>query len=316
MKRPVSLDSIVKSYKEIFSKHDVPRGSFDKKKKLLTTLNEIEVGPPVLNALFLPNDIELIKKCNKELDPKICKLKADALKILKDKKELMRMKRLKKIKNADYEKVALALIELILKLKDEGGNTTLYKEIRSSWIPLADHAGMWKLRYKLEDLTFSLEEPKEYQLIISLRKKANDAHQQLFKDIVDILSFKFDNEGLKKYQILFRKKNIYGVYEKMKRNSKNINHITDLFALRIIVNSEADCYKALEILHYLWPPFPSRLKDYIKDPKPNGYKSIHTTLHCIDKQTVEFQIRTEEMDQIAKFGTAGHAAYKKVIRAI
>ena len=97
----------------------------------------------------------------------------------------------------------------------------------------------------------------------------------------------------------------------MRRKQKNINHITDFFAFRILVKESEDCYKTLEAVHKLWPYYQDRVKDYIKQPKPNGYQSLHTTLLCLDSNVVEFQIRTHEMDYIAKYGAANHTLYKR-----
>lgn len=209
-----------------------------------------------------------------------------------------------------------ALEHVLLQLQTQHPSTALLKAVKEKWVPLADRLGMWKLRYQLEDRWLALTHPKEHELLLTLLSKAEKIHAELFKDIKNILTHRLKAAGLKNFEILSRHKNLFGVYEKMKRKMLNINHITDLFAMRILVNTNAECYQALHVLHGLWRPYRDEIKDYIQHPKPNGYQSLHTILPSLGRQTVEFQIRTREMDHIAKYGKAAHAAYKKKVRVL
>lgn len=203
-------------------------------------------------------------------------------------------------------------LDVLLKiLKENPFNPELEQCTQEYWLEIADHFGFWRLRYRIEDQLFQQKDPKTYQLIQSLIKKKVEIHQDLFNQINDLLKDQLKKSGLKKFKIQFRKKNAYGIYRKMNKKKKNINHLDDLFAFRIIVANEDECYKTLEKLHQIWAPYPHRLKDYIKRPKPNGYQSLHTTLHCLQEYAIEFQIRSETMDKIAKFGPAAHAKYRK-----
>ncbi len=180
---------------------------------------------------------------------------------------------------------------------------------------IADNFGFWQLRYELEDALFAATEPQEYALVVSLLEKQSRMHAQLFRDIETILRHAFRAGRLRNVHIEHRKKNVYGIAQKMRLKRENINHITDFFGFRIITNSTEECYRARDVLHRLWHPFPDRLKDYIATPKPNGYRSIHTTVLCLEHTIVEFQIRSREMDHFAKFGPAGHGAYKVKCRS-
>lgn len=196
-------------------------------------------------------------------------------------------------------------------LKTEKPTPEFCETLRTYWIPIADHFGMWKMRYRIEDALFKYMDPQNYDLIESLVKKKTRVHQQLLKEIAGLLRYHLKKSGIKGSSILFRKKNLYGVFTKMRRKKKTINHLDDFFAIRIVIKNIPDCYKILAVLHALWPPYQHRLKDYIKHPKPNGYQSLHTTLHCLKGYAVEFQIRTKEMDKIAKYGLAAHSHYKE-----
>ncbi len=107
-----------------------------------------------------------------------------------------------------------------------------------------------------------------------------------------------------------RQKRAYSIWRKMERKSVGFEQLSDIFAFRVIVNTVADCYQALGVVHTTWPVVPGRFKDYISTPKQNDYRSIHTTVIGPGKQRVELQIRTQEMDEIAEYGIAAHALYK------
>ncbi|NIP33146.1 TGS domain-containing protein, partial [Candidatus Saccharibacteria bacterium] len=111
-----------------------------------------------------------------------------------------------------------------------------------------------------------------------------------------------------------RAKHIYSLYKKLLRYDREIDRIHDLVAIRIIVKDIADCYAVLGILHSKWPPVRGRIKDYIAQPKPNGYKSLHTTVFCEEGEKVEFQIRTQEMHDEAELGIAAHWHYEETLK--
>jgi hypothetical protein len=125
-----------------------------------------------------------------------------------------------------------------------------------------------------------------------------------------VLQKRLAEVGLIKFSTSFRVKGRFSLYHKLKRKEWNIDSIYDLMAMRLVVDSVEDCYRALGIVHELWRPLPQRVKDYIAFPKPNGYQSLHTTATTPNGIILEVQIRTEQMHQEAEYGVASHILYK------
>lgn len=196
-----------------------------------------------------------------------------------------------------------------LSFLDDERRTRISRETLDVFAPIAHRLGMYRLKAELEDLSFKYLYPFEYKNISNLlREKKSDRENDVLemeKSLSQILSaenFDFDIKG--------RIKNIHSVYNKMKVKRIDFEEIHDLLALRIIVNSISDCYKAIGIVHSRFIPVPGRFKDYIAMPKPNMYQSLHTTVVNRGK-IFEIQIRTKEMDEIAEKGVAAHWAYKE-----
>ncbi len=204
--------------------------------------------------------------------------------------------------------VTLAVLENIFDLKTK--KVLLSKGRYEEWLDVAEQFGLWRLRYLLEDAIFKTFDPENFALFESVVEKQMFIDQHLVLAIREILTEALKKAGVKGFSIDNRRKNIFGVYHKVAIKAKNANEIYDIHGFRLIVKSEKDCYKAKEVLHKLWRHFPDRYKDYIKEPKDNGYRSIHTVLMCLEGKRIEFQIRTKEMDAIAASGPANHAAYK------
>jgi GTP pyrophosphokinase len=179
--------------------------------------------------------------------------------------------------------------------------------------PIADLLGMWRLRWKLEDYSFKILYPNEYNKISRRfnidEKKNRDKYIQKTIHIVQ----KAAEEKNINCTISGRFKHYYSIYQKMKFKKKSFNEILDVFALRVIVDSVDDCYRMLGIIHRLWAPKHRRIKDYIGAPKNNNYRTLHTTVFGVNGKLTEFQIRTKEMDQEAKFGIAAHYSYKNKV---
>ncbi len=176
--------------------------------------------------------------------------------------------------------------------------------------PMADRLGMGRVRMQIEEIAFSYLNPVEYKkLEIMLKKRLGKSARKIgiIRNEVDV--------ALKKHNIKFeingRVKSTYSLYKKLAKADGNINDIYDLIALRIVVDTKEDCYRVLGILHSLYQPMISRIKDYIAVPKPNGYQSLHTTVITPTKQIVEFQIRTYEMHDYAERGLAASFHYNE-----
>ncbi len=184
-------------------------------------------------------------------------------------------------------------------------------ETMEIYVPLAYRLGIRKIKRELEDLAFKHIEPEKYEEISQLLKnrgsKQADALEKFKKSLLKALA----KENVLNVATDYRLKSFYSIYKKVTDKQRDIDRIYDIYALRINVDSIADCYKVLGIIHGTWRPLPGRIKDYIAFPKPNGYQSLHTTIFTGDGGIIEIQIRTHEMHEKAEFGLASHAAYKE-----
>lgn len=182
------------------------------------------------------------------------------------------------------------------------------------YAPLAYRLGMHDLSGRLEDAAFPYVYPQEYEWLMKNTKDKYQDWDRYVKKIKPLVAEELLKEGVKFLDIKARAKRYYSLYKKLLKCNMNLSEITDLVALRIIVPETEDCYKALGIIHKLWPPLPGKIKDYIALPKPNGYRSLHTTVIGPGDRPVEFQIRTQEMHQEAENGIAAHWAYSEFKR--
>ena len=179
---------------------------------------------------------------------------------------------------------------------------------------LADRLGMGRLRSQLEDYAFPYAYPDEYNKVKEIKKEKRNVSEKEVEKIHRVLQKELAAEGIIKIKTEFRLKHIYSLYKKLEKRKMDITKVYDLVALRVIVKTIEDCYRALGVVHRMWRPLPGRIKDYIALPKPNGYRSIHTTIFTGDGGIVEIQIRTEEMHQEAEYGVASHLFYKEKVK--
>lgn len=179
--------------------------------------------------------------------------------------------------------------------------------------PLANRLGMGKLKGELEDFAFPYAYPNEYKQIEELLRHKTGISQNYLDTIHKKLKKELSIQGIKIITTDYRIKHKYSLWKKLQYYKMDIDKIYDIVALRVIVPTVEDCYRALGIIHTLWKPLPNRIKDYIALPKPNGYKSIHTTVFTANNKDsiVEIQIRTEEMHMEAEYGVASHFLYKE-----
>ncbi len=176
------------------------------------------------------------------------------------------------------------------------------------YAPIANRLGMHAVCTELEDLGFSSLYPMRSKYISKAVEKLRGSHREIIEEIRGKLQEKLDERGLQG-RILGREKHLNSIYNKMKFKQKSFHEIMDVYAFRIIAESEDDCYRILGAVHSLYKPLPGRFKDYIAMPKANGYQSLHTTLFGMHVN-IEIQIRTEEMENIANNGIAAHWMYK------
>ncbi len=177
------------------------------------------------------------------------------------------------------------------------------------YAPLAHRLGMQRMKQELENLALSYLDPIGYAEVSNDIEKKYGQNQNFIENTRAYVS-----EKLKEYKINFtlegRVKTVYSIYRKMFKQNKSFDEIYDFYAIRIIVDTELECYTALGIIHELFKSIPGRFKDYISTPKPNMYQSLHTTVIGRDGIPFEVQIRTREMHQVAEYGIAAHWKYK------
>jgi GTP diphosphokinase / guanosine-3',5'-bis(diphosphate) 3'-diphosphatase len=192
----------------------------------------------------------------------------------------------------------------------ENKQKRISQETLEIYAPIAGMLGIWRLKWQMEDICFKYLFPDKFHELeqkYEVEKKAE--RNQYFQKIKNTIAPKM-LEAEVDYEIEVRFKHLYSIYQKMERKERNFDEIHDVFALRIIVKKIDDCYKTLGIIHTLWRPRPNRFKDYIAVPKPNGYRSLHTTIFGPEGKAVEFQIRTKEMHEESLYGLAAHWYYK------
>ncbi|HJQ21215.1 MAG TPA: bifunctional (p)ppGpp synthetase/guanosine-3',5'-bis(diphosphate) 3'-pyrophosphohydrolase [Gemmatimonadaceae bacterium] len=184
-------------------------------------------------------------------------------------------------------------------------------ETRDLYAPLAHRFGMAKMRWELEDLSFKHLEPEEYKSLAKKVAQKRGEREQLIAQFRDPLDKALRDAGIKEFEVTGRPKHLWSIYKKMLQRQKPYEEIYDLLAIRVLVNTVPDCYHALGIVHDRWTPVQERIKDYIAQPKSNGYQSLHTTVFGPGGQLYEVQIRTREMHRTADFGIAAHWLYKE-----
>ncbi len=183
------------------------------------------------------------------------------------------------------------------------------RETMDIYAPLAGRLGIQWLKAELEDLSFRYTCPDIYADLSSKAAQVGKENDRYVQDVCKRLNQMLISRGFSG-EVAGRKKHLYSVYRKMKRNDLAFEQVHDFIAFRVIMENVADCYAALGVVHSKWMPVPGRFKDYIALPKPNGYQSLHTTVIGPGHRRIEVQIRTREMHRIAELGIAAHWQYK------
>jgi GTP pyrophosphokinase len=178
------------------------------------------------------------------------------------------------------------------------------------YAPLAHRLGIYHIKRELEDMSFKVIDPETYYDIRRRVRKKLPESEMVIKRGMEILRERLSEEGVQA-EILGRPKHYYSIYEKMNRKNLSLDQIYDLLALRVIVNTLAECYQVLGIVHTLWKPIPGQFDDYIANPKGNMYQSLHSTVVGPEGDPLEVQIRTWEMHRFAEYGIAAHWQYKE-----
>jgi GTP diphosphokinase / guanosine-3',5'-bis(diphosphate) 3'-diphosphatase len=185
------------------------------------------------------------------------------------------------------------------------------QETRDIFAPLADRLGLGRIKWELEDLSFKYIEAEDYRRIQDLVAEKRTARESRIANVTEMIRHRLDRANIKYVDISGRPKHLYSIYQKMRYQKKEFSEIYDLTAIRIIVESNHECYLALAEIHDAFKPIPGRFKDYIGLPKNNRYQSLHTTVVGFTGTPLEVQIRTLEMHNVAEYGIAAHWRYKE-----
>ena len=188
-------------------------------------------------------------------------------------------------------------------------------ETREIFAPLANRLGIGRFKWELEDLAFKYLEPEAYRRVQELVAEKRTDREARLAQVGETLREGLNQVGVECTDISWRPKHLYGIFQKMERQQKEFHEIFDLAAIRIIVQTNEDCYRALAVVHDAFRPIPGRFKDYIGLPKPNRYQSLHTVVIGPTGRPVEVQIRTLEMHRVAEYGIAAHWKYKETGRS-
>lgn len=194
-------------------------------------------------------------------------------------------------------------------LSKAGKRLRIARETMDIYAPLARRVGLYHVASELEDLAFEQINPDARRAIQHRLEELSTENADDLERIRQDLLVLMEGEGIG-CRIKGRRKQPYSIWRKLERKSISFRDVADIFAFRVIVGSVADCYRVLGAAHSLWACLPDRFRDYVSVPKPNGYKSLHTTVRASGNRRVELQIRTEDMDENAEHGVAAHWNYK------
>lgn len=203
----------------------------------------------------------------------------------------------------------------IVYIENEEVKKNMAKESLQIYAPIAHRLGMSKVKSELEDISFRILMPVEYQFIKKQIDAKKQEREQYIKDRIDEVSKRLKEQNIEA-EIYGRPKHFYSIYKKMRQKNCNVDDLFDLLAIRVLVNSVKDCYSVLGIVHDMYKPMPGRFKDYIAVPKTNMYQSLHTTVFGADAKPFEIQIRTWDMHNVAERGIAAHFSYKEKTKKI
>lgn len=242
---------------------------------------------------------------------------------LKDKKTITREKieNLRRMFLALSGDLRVVLVELVSRL--DGLNFLNYLpedqqklsalETLQIFVPIANRLGLSEIRRQLEDVAFSYLFPEKFKWVKNNVKEEYEEREKYLKKFIPRLNKIFKKERIKILDVNYRAKSYWSTYQKLLRHGMNFDEIHDLLALRIIAPNIESCYRILGIIHKHFKPISEEINDYIAHPKPNGYRSLHTTVILEEDKTTEIQIRTEQMHKEAEYGVCAHWSYKEKI---
>ncbi|MBA3732807.1 bifunctional (p)ppGpp synthetase/guanosine-3',5'-bis(diphosphate) 3'-pyrophosphohydrolase [Patescibacteria group bacterium] len=287
---------------------------------------ELGMGPTTISAGFLHDTIEDTKATAEQIENEFGK---EILFLVEGVTKLGKIRYQGSARhNESLRKLFVAMSQdirvLIIKLCDRLHNMQTLehvakeKQVRIAtetleiYAPIAYRLGIRKLNRELEDLAFKYVYPEEYKQVIDLLNQHKGTELEYLEKFNKSLKKELAKGEVTDFHTDFRIKGLYSLHKKLKRKELDIENVHDISALRVVVPNIADCYKVLGIIHSNWRPLPGRIKDYIAFPKPNGYRSLHTTIFTGDGGIIEVQIKTDEMYREAEYGITSHISYKQV----
>ena len=287
-------------------------------------LAELRLDADTLAAALLHDTVEdtelTPEDLRKQFNEHVAKLVEGVTKLGKihvHTREQAQAENIRKMLVAMAEDIRVVLIKLADRLHNmrtieahnEERRHRISRETVDIYAPLAHRLGIWQFKGELEDLAFRQLDPDNYHAIEARLQVRQQEREAFIGDVSEILAREFEKLDVKA-EISGRPKNVYGIFEKMRRQQKDFDEIYDIVAVRVLVDSIKDCYGALGVVHSLWKPIPGRFKDYIAMPKGNGYQSLHTTVVSHTGAPMEVQIRTFDMHHTSEYGVAAHWHYK------
>jgi len=296
-------------------------------------LAEYHLDPETLAAALLhdvPEDCGVsLDEIEANFGPQVVKLVDGVTKLNKLTSRARTRETKSKVQAENLRKMLLATAEdlrvVLIKLADRLHNMrtlgalppekrrAIAQETLEIYAPLAHRLGVREAKWQLEDLAFRYMKPRVYHRIARMVAGKRAQREGFVNEISQIIYQELDKADIKA-KVSGRPKHIYSIYQKMGKydaRGKDFGDIHDLFALRVLVDSVSDCYKALGVLHNLWRPIPEEFDDFIANPKDNGYQALHTTVMCQGTTPLEIQIRTYDMHRVNEYGVAAHWLYKE-----
>ncbi len=288
-------------------------------------LAELKMDPVTIGCALIHEAISLDKMTYEEVEEMFGTESAD---IVNSITKISHLKQTFKVSNPEkYRRIIVGLSEnpatlfikfadrlhnlRSLKVHDKEHQKYIIEETQNIYIPLAHRLGMKKMKSEMEDLCLQYSDPEGYNKILDkINANKTELERSLSKMKYEIRSI-LDAHNIK-YQMLSRVKSVRGIYNKL-ASGRRWEDIYDLLGMRVLVDTIEDCYRVIGLVQAKYQPIPNRFKDFIANPKPNMYQSLHTTIYGEDKRIYELQVRTYEMDEIAEKGVASHWSYKEKI---
>jgi GTP pyrophosphokinase len=288
-------------------------------------LSEMRLDEESIAAGLLHDVIEDTKATAEEIDdmfgPEITHIVSGVTKLSKltfGSKQARQAESIRKMLLAMADDIRVILIKLAdrlhnmktLQFHKENKRRAIAQETIDIYAPISARLGIYWIKNELEDLSFRYLQPDEYNHIERLVNKDNQEREKYILKVKSYIEEKMEASGLA-CEVLGRHKHYYSIQQKMIHQNLSFEDVYDIIAFRIILKTIPQCYEALGIVHSLWKPIAKKFKDYIGVPKANMYQSLHTTVIGPYGERIEIQIRTHEMDQVAKSGIAAHWSYKE-----